>query len=76
LAAPGCAFFLEIIPNVKGKPKIKDKIKDKRGALTAVRQVRILHRELKISYKLARHQLNEAAMRQRALHSPMSLRAS
>src|SRR5262249_26598082 len=35
-------------PNGKGKPKIKDN----RGALTAVRQVRILHRELKKCRKL------------------------
>jgi hypothetical protein len=64
LAVPGRAFFLEIIrekalpvPNVKGKQKIKDKP----GALTAVRQVRVLHRDLLFNRELARIQLTERA---------------
>jgi hypothetical protein len=64
LAVPGCAFFLEIIkekallaPNVKGKQKIKDKP----GALTAVRQVRILLGDLLFHRELARIQLTRHA---------------
>jgi hypothetical protein len=61
LGRPWERVFLEIIrgkalpvPNVKGKPKIKDN----RGALTAVLQVRILHRELKKCRKLACPRVN------------------
>ena len=61
LGRPWMRFFLEIIkekalpvPNVKGKQKIKDKP----GALTAVRQVRILFGELKTNRKLARRRVN------------------
>ena len=57
LARPRMRVFPEIIkekalpvPNVKGELKIKDKP----GALTAVRQVRIPSRELKKCRKLAR----------------------
>ena len=60
LAAPGGAFFLEIIkekallaPNVKGKQKIKDKP----GALTAVRQVRIPLGDLLFNRELVQIQL-------------------